>query len=346
MRNCFFVILSGGSGERLWPLSRKNKPKQLIPFMQGKSMLEQTLDRLSLLATSKEQLGIVTTDQHAALINQLVSNKYGFMIIEPAARNTAAATILSCLKLQKQNSEAVVVICPADHFIKDDQLFMAQVEKAIEYIKKEQVIAILGVVPTYPATGYGYILPEMCDKKTEQVCYPVQAFIEKPSLTQAKMYLEQGNVYWNIGVYVAQVSVMLAEIERCSPDLYKAVVAYEQDGVNYRLIPSTSIDYALAEKSDKMVVLPCNFAWSDVGNLNSFLSHATFESAASASLVINSGGENNSAYSRKKAVAFVGVSDLCAVETDDVILVVKKSDAESVRALVQDMRGRKLDILL
>ena len=345
MQNCFLIVLSGGSGERLWPLSRKNKPKQLIPFMQGKSMLEQTLDRLALLADSKEQLGIVTTEQHAVLIDQLVGQKYGFMIIEPAPRNTAAATILSCLKIQKQNPEAIVVICPADHFIKDDHAFTGQLEVAIEYVRKENSIATLGVVPTYPATGYGYILPEVCDKKDSNAFYSVQAFTEKPSLAQAKMYVEQGNVYWNIGVYLGRVDVMLAEIERCSPELFQAVVAYVEYGADYRLIPSTSIDYALAEKSDKMVVFPCDFAWSDVGNLTSFLSLATSD-AHQASLVINSGGENNSAYSYKKAVAFVGVSDLCVVETDDVTLVVKKSEAEAVRSLVRDMRGRKLDILL
>lgn len=346
MENCYFVVLSGGSGERLWPLSRKSKPKQLIPFMQGKSMLEQMLDRLSLLATTKEQLGIVTTEQHAALINELVGSKYGFVIIEPTPRNTAAATILSCLQLYKKNPQAIVVVCPADHFIQDDQAFAAQVKAAIKLVTQEKVIATLGVVPTHPATGYGYIIPELVDAEIKKNWYSVQAFTEKPSLTQAKMYLEQGNVYWNIGVYVAQVSVMLAEIERCSPELYQAVVDYVERGFEYSAIPSTSIDYALAEKSNKMVVLPSDFTWSDVGNLNSFLAHATFKSAEIASIVINSGCQNNSAYAHKKAVAFVGVSDLCVVETDDVILVVKKSDAESVRALVQDIRGKKLDALL
>ena len=344
MYNTYAVVLSGGSGERLWPLSRKNKPKQLIPFQGKTSMLEQALDRLLLVVKNKEQLGLVTTAQYEPVIFEQMGTKYGFVIAEPAPRNTAAATVLTCLNLIKQDPNAVIVFCPADHFIKDDVAFADRVTAAVNLVQQQDLIAVLGVVPTYPATGYGYILSDV-EAESLPSWSPVQLFTEKPSLAQAKIYLEQGNVFWNIGVYIGKASVILKEIEHCSPELYQAVVDYVEFGTDYRQIPSISIDYALAEKSKKMIVFPSDFAWSDVGNLTSFLSYAVMDTQKK-SLIINTRAENNAAYAHKKAVAFVGVNDLCVVETDDVILVVNKNDAEAVRSLVQDMRSRNLDMLL
>jgi len=335
MKHCYFLVLSGGSGERLWPLSRQDKPKQFIPFIKGKSMLELTVERLTQVAFSKEQLGVVTTERYVSLTSQTVGNVFGFTIIEPEPRNTAAAVLLSCLRLQQKDPSAIVVVCPADAYIDNSQKFADEISRVVSFVKKQPVVGILGIKPIEPATGYGYIIADIHTTYFED-CFFVERFHEKPSLKEAGSYCEQKDVYWNIGMYVAQVSVLIEEFKLHARQLYEAVVAYEQGLGLYNAIPSISLDYAVAEKSKNLMVFPVAFGWSDVGNLYTFLS--LMQPEGQRTKIATTGGANNTAYAKEKSVFFVGVSDLCLIETNDVTLVVKKEEVEQVRALVKEIK--------
>lgn len=341
MRNRSFVILCGGSGERLWPLSRHNRPKQLIPFIDGKTLLEQTIERIQPLVSSSDVLGLVTTEEYQELIEKTVGSTVGKIWAEPVARNTAPAILLAAYDIAQRNPDQVIAFLPADHFIPDAAAFNDALLHALELVSLHDVIATLGVKPTRPATGYGYIQAAPTINRWS----PVSAFHEKPTAEQAAAYCASGSLYWNIGIYVGKASAFCAEAEVHAPDLFAGIKAYVAGRGSYDQLHSISFDYAIAEKSDRLVLYPCDFAWNDIGNLAVFL-ELTAAYTNNASPVINCLGEGNVAYAGKKTVAVIGVSDLCIIETDDVTLVVKKSDAEKVKTMVHQLKQEKRETIL
>lgn len=337
----YLIILCGGSGERLWPLSRRSRPKQLVPFGGGKTLLEQTIERISPLATSVAQIGLVTTENYQALIEQTVGSTVGTVWSEPVARNTAPALLRVAYEIAQINPDAVIAFLPADHFIPHADQFNQALEQACAVAAAHDVIVTLGVKPTYVATGYGYIQAEPSD----QPWAPVQQFHEKPTVEKATEYIAVGNVSWNIGIFVGTAGRFCREAERWAPELYQGIKDFCEGIARYESLPSISFDYAIAEKSDRMVVIPCDFEWNDIGNLAVFLELAALHTD-NPSQVVNWQGEGNVAYAGNKVVAYVGVSDLCLIETADVTLVVKKSEAEKVKAMVGYLSQGTLETLL
>lgn len=342
-KSVYVLILCGGGGERLWPLSRKKRPKQFVPFLDEKTLLQQTIDRVTPLVENKKNIGVITTQDQKDMLQELVGDKIGFILQEPACRNTAPAIVYSCFKLKEKDENAIVVVLPADSFVQQNDKYVDYLKTAIEHAQLYDKIVTLGVMPTKPATGYGYIQAE--NTKGSIDCgkvYNVFKFHEKPDLQEAKRYLQQKDMFWNIGVFVANLSVFLNEFKACAPKIFSDMQNFMQNKFDYQDIDNVSIDYAVMEKSNNVVLLPADFQWSDVGNLDVFLSFQRRYTSVSTQIV-NFEGKNNIAKTlSKKTVAFIGVSDTCLVENDDVILVVKRSEVEKVKNLIAMFKEDKI----
>lgn len=332
MNHLYVGILAGGSGERLWPLSRADKPKQLIPFVNKKSLLEQTIDRvLSNQDITQENVFIITSEQQEAFISDTIKQRVGFIIAEPAPRNTAPAILLACQKIIQKDPAAIVVFLPSDHYVPNPEGFNTTLSKMIEYAKSHKEIVLMGLKPKYAATGFGYIQTNVhCQ---DNVVTRVVKFHEKPNAKTADFYLHQDDFLWNLGIFAAQVKIFLDECITYSLDLFVGMERYLAGNLGYAELPKISIDYAVIEKSPRLSVMPTSFEWYDIGNLQSFLSvQAQYSKVPNNILSLYA--HDNLASVNKKIVAFIGVSNLCVVETDDAILIVNKENIEEVREIL------------
>jgi mannose-1-phosphate guanylyltransferase len=340
----YYVFLAGGNGDRLWPLSTDTLPKQLLPLGPEGTLLNQAIDRVGPL-TDKQYMWISTTEKHAAHIRTAVGNKVGNILVEPGSRNTAPAILLCCMKIQEIDPSANVVFLPADAFIpkSDWSVFREFIVHAVDHAKKSKDIVLLGVHPTYPATGYGYIEFNADDAKHVQAPYAVTHFREKPSFDVAQQYLQEGNKLWNIGIFTAQAKTFIQEYKKAAPDMYEAVNQYINGKASYNDVPKDSIDYALMERSKQVSVLPVDFAWCDVGNIEVFLTLKQQYSTLNANY-ISIDAKNNLVDVPDRTVALVGVHDLCIVEVDGALLIIKRDQAEKVRGVVDVLRQTRVSI--
>lgn len=332
MNHVYIGILAGGSGERLWPLSRINKPKQLIPFVNQKSLLEQTIDRvLDNELVSKENVFIVTSALQESLIERPLKERIGFILVEPAARNTAPAILFACQTLREKDPLAVVVFLPADHYIPDSNAFNAALTKMITHAGQHKELVLLGLKPGYAATGFGYL--QVSTQLKPDGAARVVKFHEKPNTKTAEFYLHQDDFLWNLGIFAGQVKVFLDEFITYSLDLFVGMERYLAKNLAYEELPKISVDYAVIEKSRRLAVFSASFEWYDIGNLQSFLS-VQAQYSKTPSNVISLYAHDNLASVNKKIVAFIGVSNICVVETDDALLIVNKDNIEEVRDIL------------
>lgn len=331
----YFVILAGGDGERLWPLSRKNKPKQLLSLYGNKTLLEQAVERVSLLVPSKDTLWITTSASHEAAVRECVGDSVGTILVEPFARNTAAAVVFSCEQIYQRDPQAHVVFLPADPFIPSSEypLFIDGIERALQFINTEQSIVIFGVEPQYPATGYGYIeyLSDYADKNLG-IC-KVMSFHEKPTLSVAQSYLQKPCMLWNLSMFCASVKFFLQQAELHCPAIVSGVRSALYNPEYYNTIDAMPIDKAIIEKSENIWVVPMNFTWYDVGNVGVFLSLRE-QAQGKQEDVLHINASNNLVNVPNKLVALIDVDDLCVVETDDALLISRRDTIENVKQLV------------
>ena len=297
-----------------------------MPFLNNKSLLEQTIDRLRVIS-EKKNIGVITTEEQEKLVVDAVGERLGFVIKEPSGRNTGPAVLYSCLE-SNSNDNDILVFLPADHFIPDSEKYCSYLKKAIDHAQHNNKIVTLGLMPTHPATGYGYIQANsrgagVASTVVAGNVYDVKKFHEKPDRKKAEKYVRDGDMFWNLGMFVGKKSVFVSEFEQHAPEIFSGISDYES-------VPSMSIDYAVMEKSDNLCVIPCDFEWNDIGNLDVFLSIQQRYEAAQHKL-INIDSENNIAKTEKKIVAFIGVDDLCVVEDGDVIVVAKRREVEKVK---------------
>lgn len=334
-RNIYCVILAGGDGTRLWPLSRQSKPKQLLPLGSDATLLEQAIDRIAPL-TPKEHIWISTTERHQPSIQDAVGNKVGRIVVEPGSRNTGPAILLSCMEIYAIDPQAIIIFLPADPFIpqRDWKKFRAFLEHAVDHVRSHDEIVLLGVEPTYPATGYGYIEFDMQESMQKDAPYKVTRFREKPSLEVAQQYIEEGNKLWNISIFCAQANTFVTEYQAVAPAMYKGVERYMAGQEEYQSVVSDSIDYAVMEHSKKISVLPVDFNWCDVGNIEVFLALKQQYNTLDANF-IGVDSHNNLVDVPGKLVALIGVDDLCVVEVADALLITKRKSAEEVRGIVK-----------
>lgn len=350
MKNTYFVILSGGDGQRLWPLSREKRPKQFIPFLKDKSLLEQTVSRINQIAIDKGNIYVVTNQKQYKDVKLLVGNSVGAILAEDDKRNTAPAILYATLKIYEKNKDAVIVFLPADSFVVETDKYINTLDLAANFAAKNNKIVTLGVMPTRPATGYGYIQANNARKEHIYVdhIYDVKKFHEKPSLEVAQTYLQNNSMLWNISVFAARAYIFIEEFIALAPKIYSQMIQYLENKIQYHDIESDSIDCAIIEKSKRITVIPCDFAWYDVGNLDVFLS---LQNKISKNLtrIINIDGQNNIAsiipkkIDRQKLITFVGVSDLCLVEDEDVILIAKRTEVDKVKKALHKIKQESLE---
>ncbi|SNB44667.1 mannose-1-phosphate guanylyltransferase [Geobacter sp. DSM 9736] len=351
----YIVILAGGSGTRFWPLSRKKHPKQLMSVFGGKSMLQRTVERV--LPLDPKRILVVTNALQARETAAQLEGVHGVpvdIIEEPVGRNTAPAIGLAAAIIGRHDTEAVMVVLPADHYILDEDKFRATIARARGTALNGYLVT-LGITPDRPETGYGYI--EADRKLRGEGPYPVVRFVEKPNLDRALQFLEAGNFYWNSGMFIWQVKVILEEIERHMPDLHAALAKLDfsrdvweladlkpQIEAIYPDIRSESIDYGVMEKAQEVEVIPADFGWSDVGSWRAL--PEVIEPGETGNVVINAAGEvsvdsrNCLAYGGGKLVAFVGVEDLVVVDTDDAVMVCHAERAQDVKKVVEELERR------
>lgn len=336
--NIYGIILAGGVGERLWPLSRQGHPKQFLSVGSKENLLQQALTRFEGVI-SKDATWVVTSQLHASYISKHMQESVGTVLVEPYGRNTGPALLYACMELYKKDPTAVALFTPADPYIpeSDYDTFRSAIKRAVSFAQSNDGIVLCGVKPTYAATGYGYI--EHLPLEWE-CCFKVERFHEKPSAAIAKQYMQQKNMLWNIGIFVAKVSVFLDEFRRVAPELYQEFKCFQRGEKSYKEITSISVDCAVIERSNRTWVLPVNFSWCDVGNLDVYLSIKD-QKEANLQKTISIDSHNNVIDVPNKMVALIGVDDLCVVETDDALLISKRSQAEKVRAVVAQLKQNK-----
>tara|TARA_R110000787_G_scaffold46612_6_gene113007 strand:+ start:1203 stop:2603 length:1401 start_codon:yes stop_codon:yes gene_type:complete len=340
------VILSGGSGSRLWPLSRKNKPKQFLTLFKDSSMFQSTLTRLNGLDSLEAPL-IVCNNEHRFMVAeqlQEIGLEANGIILEPCARNTAPAIALAALKAMDKGEDPLLLVLAADHLISNVESFHKAIEQA-RILAEQDNLVTFGIQPQSAHTGYGYIEAE---EKTQPSL--VKRFIEKPDLATAESYLSAGNFFWNSGMFLFKASAYIKELARFSPEmlsackqsLEKAVIDLDFVRVDPELFeqsPSDSIDYAVMEKTDKAMVVPLDAGWSDVGSWSSLWE--AFSRDADQNVLIGDvlveDVHNAYIHSENRLVTVLGLDDVIVVETHDAVMVAHKDQAQKVKTIVEEL---------
>jgi mannose-1-phosphate guanylyltransferase / mannose-6-phosphate isomerase len=348
----FPVILSGGSGTRLWPLSREQYPKQLLPLVGEQSLLQETVLRVKGLPGMQDPL-VVCNEEHRFLvaeqIRQLGSQHAGIML-EPTGRNTAPALTLAVHAVLKRGEDALILVMPADHVISNATAFAAAIAAGAELAALGHLVTF-GIVPDAPETGYGYIQK---GKAIGQTACQVAQFVEKPDAATAQGYVESGQYLWNSGIFMLRASAWLDELMRYRPDIAEAcLTAYQQgarDGDFIRVAkaaftacPSDSIDYAVMEKTERAAVIPLDAGWSDLGAWSAIWQVSPQDSHGNVVQgdVLTHDTHNALLIAQHRLVAVVGVTDVVVVETPDAVLVMHKDKAQDVKEIVAKLKAAK-----
>jgi mannose-1-phosphate guanylyltransferase/mannose-1-phosphate guanylyltransferase/mannose-6-phosphate isomerase len=332
-------ILSGGSGTRLWPVSREDQPKQFVELFEGGSLIARTEQRLRPLLPAGKAPWVITTAKLRSL-TEVFYRESGYaldsILLEPQARNTAAAIALLCKRFEQLGRESEVVgVFPADHFIEKEGEFQRALELAARVAGASPRVVTLGITPTFPSTGYGYMElgPELAGFGGARRAV---RFCEKPDLSTAESYIKQGNYVWNAGIFVFQVRTMIDALKKHLPGVWNPLAALREDLSNlaelYATVESVSIDYGVMEKLSDLACVPCDPGWSDVGSWDEV---ARLQSGVTPSppALVQPGSRNCTVISpeARRAVALVGVEDLVVVDTPDALLVARKGQTQAVK---------------
>ena len=351
----FGIIMAGGGGTRFWPLSRKRTPKQLLNLSGKEVMVNETVDRISTVCKN-EDIYIVTNSLQAEKMQEVTEGRIlpKNILREPSARNTAACIGYAAIKIAKDYGDGVMVITPSDAYVKDTKTFTKVLQTAINAAASSQNLITVGITPTFPATGYGYIKYKEADCEVKSV----DCFVEKPNLENAKKYLESGNYVWNSGIFVWKASVILEKFKNLLPDIYSDLLKIEEAlntvdeekilNAVYPQIRSISIDYGVMEKSDNILVVPGEFGWNDVGSWDMLgvLHEADENGNVCVGNSLNIDTKNTTVYSSGKLIACVGVEDMVIVETADAILVCPKNRVQDVKLAVEALKEKGKEELL
>ena len=363
------VILCGGSGTRLWPLSRTGFPKQFLCLTGAESLFQQAAQRLVVLGNSAIRVAaplIVTGEEHRFLAAQQLRETgimLGAAILEPVGRNTAPALTLAALAAVENGADPVLVVTPADHTVIDEAAFTLATQKAIEQAVHGGIV-ILGVIPSAPETGYGYIQIEagVAEATALSGAHTVKRFVEKPNAATAQQYLAQGCYFWNAGIFVLRASVWLKALEQFRPDIYLTTskswnqrIVDDNAGTlfvrpnkeQFNAVPAESVDFAVIEccpgSAFPIQMVPLNAGWSDLGAWDSVWKVLIKDEFGNAYVgdVITNNSQNTLVYATSRLVSLVGVSDLIVVETPDAVLVADKKHSQQVRHIVAKLEVTK-----
>ncbi|MGN7918318.1 mannose-1-phosphate guanylyltransferase/mannose-6-phosphate isomerase [Lysobacter antibioticus] len=344
------VVLSGGSGSRLWPLSRENQPKQFLSLIGDRSLFQETVLR----ACALPQAGLPVTvcaEGHRFMVGEQLQGigvGSGGILLEPSARNTAPAIALAALHLLAQYPDAVMLVLPADHLIEDESAFRAAVERAA-VLAEQGWLVTFGIQPDYPETGYGYIAR---GEALGEDGYRVARFVEKPALATAQTYLAEGTYSWNSGMFLFKAERYLQELARYAPQIHAAATAAHaaaQSDLDFIRVgkdefaasPSDSIDYAVMEKTDRAAVVPVSCGWSDIGSWSSLWSVAERDEDGNryeGDVISLDTRDSLVRASERRLIATIGVEDLVIVDTPDATLVARKDRVQDVKTIVDRLK--------
>lgn len=347
------VIMAGGGGTRFWPLSRQARPKQLLNLSGKEVMVNETVDRLARTA-DKNDIFIVTNETQAVAMKEVTKGRIleNHILAEPSARNTAACIGYAAMEILKKYGDGIMVITPSDAFIKDTDEFTRVLSVAVKEAEENDKLVTVGITPTFPATGYGYIKYDAADSGAAK---KVEEFKEKPDLETAKAYVATGSYAWNSGMFIWKASTILKNFENFLPEIYADIVKIgdamgtpsEYDVINevYPQIKSISIDYGIMEQSKDVMVVPGEFGWNDVGSFD-MLKVMHDEDANGNVLVgdcVTIDTTNSVVYSSGKLVTTLGLDNIVVVETEDSIMVCSKDRVQDVKMIVDKLKaeGRK-----
>ena len=351
MKPMYHVILAGGSGSRFWPKSRKNTPKQLLKILGDDTMIQLTYNRLKKISSADHILIVASKELAKQIHKEIPEIPKKNYIIEPSGKNTAPAIGLAALHVFKCDSDAVMGVYPADHIIMGDTKFKAVIRLANKMVEQKTSLITIGIKPTYPSTGYGYIQYD-CRKKTEiEGVYKVKTFAEKPGKATAEKFVNSGEFLWNGGMFVWKAKIILQEMKTFMPELhqsldvindtlsksqYKTVLDRE-----WKLVQPKSIDYGILEKARNVYTIEADFKWNDLGSWQALFSVLTKDKEQNyyEGDVISLQSENNLIISPNRLTAVVGVKDMAIINLEDATLIVPHEQCEAVKDVVNMLKS-------
>lgn len=347
------IIMAGGSGTRLWPLSREKQPKQFLDLTGDKTMLQFTIERLERMELEKPII-ICNENHESLLLRQLQDSKcdWNNIFLEPFGKNTAPAIAISALFLSAENDDPLLLILAADHEIKEQSEFQRTIETATLHAQAGKLVTF-GIVPHYPETGYGYIKKgSKTDLIPNDEVYEVELFVEKPNLETATDYLESQEYLWNSGMFLFKASVFLRELKEYRPDIYNSAVetlkyskiqsrVLKFDSDKFLKLPSESIDYAVMEKTKHSVVVPMDAGWSDVGSWSSLwnINDKDINGNHIKGDVVSLNTSDCLIYSTDKLTATVGLKNTAVINTEDALLVIDMNNCQDVKKIVDKIKS-------
>lgn len=352
-KNYYAIVMAGGVGSRFWPVSTTDFPKQFHDMLgTGETLIQKTFSRLSQLIP-KENILILTNEVYNDLIlEQLPSVKQEQIVLEPAMRNTAPCILYASLKIKKENPDALMVVAPSDHWIEDEVQFCANLQRAFDFCEREDTLMTLGILPTFPNTGYGYI---EYDKLDSRPIKKVVQFREKPDYATARKFIQSRNFLWNAGIFVWSVQSVLKAFEHYNPVMYSLFMdgyqvlntSDEKQFIkeNYSKAENISVDYAILEKAQNVYVLPATFDWNDLGTWGSLYDKLPKDeqdnAVVNATVILENASNNIIRTEGKKLVVVDGLQDFIIVDKDDVLLIYpkgKEQDIKRITAMANELK--------
>ena len=351
-KNYYAILMAGGVGSRFWPVSTKDFPKQFHDMLgTGDTLIQKTFHRLADLIP-KENIFILTNERYNDLVlEQLPEVEQRQVVLEPAMRNTAPCILYASLKIQKENPDAVMIVAPSDHWIEDEKTFSKNVQQAFDFCAKNNALMTLGIQPTFPNTGYGYI---EYDKSSAKAIKSVNQFREKPDYKTAKEFIAQGNFLWNAGIFMWSVKSVVEAFQNNQPELYDLFengigvynTDFEDDFIrdNYPKAENISVDYAIMEKSSNVCVIAAEFDWNDLGTWGSLYDKLNKDESNNA--VVNArtltedASGNMIRTETDKIVVIDGLQDYIVVDKEEVLLIFPKSKEQDIKKTLQQVKDK------
>ncbi|MFB9056348.1 mannose-1-phosphate guanylyltransferase [Mariniflexile ostreae] len=355
-KSYYAILMAGGVGSRFWPISTEGFPKQFHDMLgTGDTLIQKTFQRLTKLIP-KENIFILTNARYSDLVfEQLPEITKRQVVLEPAMRNTAPCILYASLKIQKENPDALMLVAPSDHWIEDETLFTKNVQQAFDFCKKNNALMTLGITPTFPNTGYGYIEYDRLEteESQNQEVKEVKQFREKPDYETAKAFISKGNFLWNAGIFIWSANDVIEAFQKKQPKLYKlfesGISVYNTDKEtdfiqsHYEQAENISVDYAIMETSDNVYVIAAEFDWNDLGTWGSL--YDKLDKDISNNAVVNArtlteDASGNMIRTKKdKIVVIDGLQDYIIVDKDEVLLIFPKSKEQDIKRVLQKVKG-------
>ncbi len=344
----FALIMAGGVGSRFWPRSREKSPKQLLNIFGEDTMIQSTVNRLKGIVEHENIFVVTNKIQADGVKKQLPDIPHKNILSEPFGKNTAACIGLGAIHIKKQEEDSICIVLPADHLIHDVESYHQNLRTAIRYAYEEKALVTIGITPTRPETGYGYI--QIGSEQKDKGVYKVKSFAEKPNYATAVRFLESGDFFWNSGMFIWRTDVILQEIRNLMPDLYDELEKIqpfigkdEYENVlysAYSAMRNISIDYGVMEKSDNVYLVRSEFRWSDVGSWEEVyhLSEKDEQGNAKVGKVYTDLTMDSYIYSPEKFTALIGVENVIVINTNDATLICRRDQAQDVKKVVDFLK--------